>query len=350
MRNFDYSKLAHKTWDNTILAYIASIYEYKGKQELFVIQNPKNLDRLVEIAKIQSTESSNEIEGIVTTKPRFKQLMNDRTTPRNISEKEIIGYRNTLNIIHDNYDYIPIKPNSILQLHRELLRQTELSYGGKFKNSPNEIDAIDSKGNKTVLFKPLEPFETPDAIERLCETFNREMALGSVEPLILICNFVLDFLCIHPFNDGNGRISRLLTLLLLYQSGFIVGKYISIEKAIADSKELYYEVLQKSDENWHEEINDPTYFIKYMLGIIIGCYRDFEDRITIVKKAGLKSTSYDIVKVYVESTIGKFTKNDVLIACPSLGSSSVESALKKLVEDNTISRKGSGKNTFYVKN
>ncbi|MDO5440481.1 MAG: Fic family protein [Erysipelotrichaceae bacterium] len=350
MRNFDYSKLANKTWDNTIMAYIANIYEYKGKQELYVRQKPIELDRLVEIAKAQSTEASNEIEGIVTTRPRFKQLMNDKTTPRNRSEQEILGYRNTLNIIHESYDYIPIKPNNILQLHRELLRQTELSYGGKFKNTPNEIDAIDTNGNKTVLFKPLDPFETPDAIERLCETFNREMALENVEPLILICNFILDFLCIHPFNDGNGRMSRLLTLLLLYQSGFIVGKYISIEKAIADNKELYYEVLQKSDENWHEETNDPTYFIKYMLGIILGCYRDFEERITIVEKAGTKSTSYDIVKKYVENTVGKFTKNDALIACPSLGSSSVESALKKLVEDNTISRKGSGKNTFYVRN
>jgi len=350
MRQFDYSKLVDKNWDSTIMAYIAKIYEYKGKQELYVRQKTITLDRLVEIAKVQSTESSNEIEGIVTTRPRLKQLMNNKTTPRNRSEQEIIGYRNTLNLIHESYEYIAIKPNNILQLHRELLRQTELSFGGKFKNTPNEIDAIDANGNKVILFKPLEPFETPDAIERLCETFNREMALGKVEPLILICNFILDFLCIHPFNDGNGRMSRLLTLLLLYQSGFIVGKYISIEKAIADNKELYYEVLRKSDENWHEEENDPIYFTKYMLGIMLGCYRNFEDRITIVEKAGLKSTSYDVVKTYVENTTGKFTKNDALMACPSLGSSSVESALKKLVENNVILKKESGKNTFYIRN
>ena len=152
--------------------------------------------------------------------------------------QEILGYRNVLNLIHESYEYILVKPNNILQLHRELLKQTQLSFGGKFKNVPNEIDAIDSNGNKLVLFRPLDPFETPDAVERLCETFNREIALENIEPLILICNFILDFLCIHPFNDGNGRMSRLLTLLLLDQSGFVVGKYISIEKTIADNKNL----------------------------------------------------------------------------------------------------------------
>lgn len=350
MRNFDYSKLTNKTWDSEIMVYIAKIYEYKGKQELYIRQKPIELYRLSEIAKIQSTEASNEIEGIITTRPRLKQLMNDKITPRNRNEEEILGYRNVLNLIHENYEHILLKSSNILQLHKELLKQTELSFGGKFKNAPNEIDAIDGDGNKIVLFRPLDPFETPDAIERLCETFNKEMALESVEPLILIFNFILDFLCIHPFNDGNGRMSRLLTLLLLYQSGFIVGKYISMEKAIVNSKDLYYDVLQKSDANWHEETNDPTYFTKYMLGIILGCYRDFEERLTIVERAGIRSTSYDVIKLYAENTLGKFTKNDALIACPSLGSSSVESALKKLVEDKTISRFGAGKNTFYIKN
>ena len=264
--------------------------------------------------------------------------------------QEILGYRNVLNLIHESYEYISIKPSNILQLHRELLKQTQLSFSGKFKNVTNEIDAIDSNGNKFVLFRPLDPFETPGAIEQLCETFNREIALKNIEPLILICNFILDFLCIHPFNDGNGRMSRLLTLLLLYQSSFAVGKYISIEKAIADNKVLYYDVLQKSDLNWHEESNDSTPFIKYMLGVILKCYRDFDERITIVDKTGAKYTSYDIVKAYATNTIGKFTKKDALIACPNLGSSSVESALKKLVEDNAISRFGLGKNTYYIKN
>lgn len=350
MRNFDYSKLINKTWDNEIMGYIASIYEYKGRQDLFIGQKPTQLNRLIEIAKIQSTESSNEIEGIITTKPRLKQLMSDKTSPKNRSEQEILGYRNALNLVHDSYDYIHINSSNILQLHKELLKQTELSFGGKFKNTPNEIVSIDADGNKKILFRPLDPFETPEAIDRLCETFNKEMALKNIEPLILIFNFILDFLCIHPFNDGNGRMSRLLTILLLYKSGFVVGKYMSIEKTIADNKELYYEVLLKSDENWLNEENDPTYFIKYMLGIVLGCYRDFENRVIIEEKAGTRMTSYEIVKKYAENTIGKFTKNDALIACPSLGSSSVESALKKLVEDETISRMGSGKNTYYIKN
>lgn len=349
MRKFDYSKLRKINWDSEILGLISKIYEYKGKQILFLKQKPVQLDKLIEIAKRQSTESSNEIEGIVTTQPRLKQLMDNRITPRNREEEEILGYRSVLNIIHESSKVIPLKPNYILQLHKELLSYTSLSFGGKFKNVPNEIDKIEN-GQKIVLFKPLDPFETPDAIERLCNEYNKEIENGIVDPLILICNFILDFLCIHPFNDGNGRMSRLLTVMLLNKTGFIVGKYISIEKEIANNKELYYRALGKSNKNWHEEKNDSTFFIKYMLGIILKCYEDFESRVTIVEKAGLKSTAYDIVKAYVNETIGKFTKQDVLAHCPCIKSSSVESSLKKLTEEKLISRYGSARATYYVKN
>ena len=188
------------------------------------------------------------------------------------------------------------------QLHKILCSHMNNPLAGRTKNVQNYISATYPDGHTEVLFTPLAPFETSEALDRICEEYNRVIGNYEVEPLLAIPIFIHDFLCIHPFNDGNGRMSRLLTLLLLYQSGFIVGKYISIEKAIADNKELYYEVLQKSDENWHEETNDPTHFIKYMLGIILGCYRDFEERITIAEKAGTKSTSYEIVKKYVERT------------------------------------------------
>ena len=347
MRSFDYSKLSERTWDNEIISYISKIHEYKGKQELYLRQKPVELERLIEIAKIQSTEASNRIEGIVTTAPRLKQLVEDKTTPRNRDEEEILGYRNVLNLVHENYDLIPVRSNYILQMHRDLLKYTNYSYGGQFKTTPNEIDAVMANGEKTVLFKPLEPFETPDAINMICESYQSAIDKEQVDELILIPCFILDFLCIHPFNDGNGRMSRLLTLLLLYRSNYLVGHYISIEKAIADTKEAYYDALQRSDQGWHDGENDPKPFIKYMLGVILSCYREFESRITIAQEAGAKSTSYDIVKTYVSEKVGKFSKQEVLSACPSLGSSSVESALKKLVEDGTLIRIGAGRKTMY---
>ena len=349
MREFDYRKLAARTWDNEILSYVAKIHEHKGRQELFLRQKPVELNRLIEIAKIQSTESSNRIEGIVTTNPRLKQLMSDKTTPHNRDEEEILGYRNVLNLVHENYDMITVRPSYILQMHRDLLKYTSFSYRGSFKTTPNEIDMTLASGERVTLFRPLEPYETPDAIQNICDSYQKELSLGEIDPLILIPCFILDFLCVHPFNDGNGRMSRLLTLLLLYRSGYVVGQYISIEKAIADTKDTYYKVLAQADQNWHKGENDPKPFIKYMLGIILGCYRDFEERLTLAERSGYKSNSYDIVREYVMTHIGTFTKQNALEGCPSLGSSSVEAALKKLVQEGIITRLGSGRKTHYVR-
>lgn len=349
MRTFDYTILSTYTWDNEILSYLTKIHEYKGKQELYVRQKPVELKRLVDIAKIQSTEASNRIEGIITTVSRLKQLVSDKTTPKNRDEEEILGYRNVLNLIHENYKYIPVKSTYLLQMHRDLLQFTNLSFGGHFKNTANEIDMILGNGEKKILFTPTAPYETPTAVENLCDTFQKTISLEIVDDLILISCFILDFLCIHPFNDGNGRMSRLLTLLLLYRSGYLVGQYISIEKAIADTKNEYYLALQNSDVNWHECKNDPTPFIKYMLGIILYCYREFEKRVSIVNKTGVKRSALEIVKAFTENKIGAFSKQEALVSCPSLGRSSVEAALKKLVENGFITKLGQGKNTKYVK-
>lgn len=275
--------------------------------------------------------------------------MADKTTPKNRDEEEILGYRNVLNLVHENYDMIPVRSNYILQMHRDLLKFTNYSYGGQFKTTPNEIDMMLENGEKVILFKPLEPYETPDAVNAICESYQKALDKEIIDELILIPSFILDFLCIHPFNDGNGRMSRLLTLLLLYRSGYLVGKYISVEKAIADTKEAYYDALQKADQGWHEGNNDPKPFIKYMLGIVLSCYREFENRINIVHSAGTKSTSYDIVKTSALDKIGKFSKQDILISCPSLGSSSVESALKKLVDEGILVRIGAGRKTLYAR-
>ena len=346
MRRFDYSKLSNCTVDAEVLGYIAKIHECKGRQELYVRQKKDKLEKLVEIAKIQSTESSNKIEGIVSTNTRVKQLVQDKTTPRNRDEKEIMGYRDVLNIVHENYEYIPITSNYILQLHKYLYQYASPDFGGKFKNTQNYIVATMPDGNSRTLFTPLSPVETPNAMQELCDTFNRAMGLGEIEPLILIIQFIKDFLCIHPFNDGNGRMSRLLTTLLLYRSGFVVCKYISLEKKIEKTKDAYYDVLELSSENWNEAKNDNTPFVKYLLGIILSAYRDFEERLTLIDD---KLSALKMVEKAANSRLGKFTKSDIQEECPSLARQTIEKALKQLCDAKKIEKKGSGSKTFYVK-
>ena len=349
MRKFDYKKLSEKSWDNEILLLCSKIHECKGRQDLFVRQKPAQLDRLVEISKIQSTEASNRIEGIVTTSTRMKQLFKEKTTPKNRDEKEILGYRDVLNTIHESHDYIDVSPNHILQLHRDLLKRAGFTYSGHFKNTQNYIKETKADGTEVVRFTPLAPYETPDAIEMICRSFSETLAMENVDPLILIPAFICDFLCIHPFNDGNGRMSRLLTLLLLYKSGYEVGKYISIEKQIEKTKDVYYDILQEIDHGWHEEENDPTPFIKYMLQLVLACYKEFEERVGVMDDSGVKSSAYDIVKAYVDNKLGKFTAADVLANCPGVGRTSAFNALKKLTEEEYIEKHGERQNAFYVK-
>lgn len=346
MKIFDYSQLNEYKWDSEVISLIAQIHEHKGKQSLYLKQKPQALEQLIEIAKIQSTESSNKIEGIVTTSTRIKQLMSDKTTPRNRDEEEILGYRNALNIIHENFEYIPISPNYILQLHHELYKTTSKTIGGKFKSVQNYISAKYPDGHEEILFTPLSPFETPEAIRNLCDEFNKCIDNDSVEDLLLIPTFISDFVCIHPFSDGNGRMSRLLTTLLLYRLGYYVGKYISIEKLIEKNKDAYYDALNKVDKGWHENDNDPTLFIKYILRILLTAYREFEDRMSLVEA---KQSAYDYVKNTIDQILGKFSKTELLEKCPSIAKSTLEATLKRLVEDGFIKKSGQGKSTFYYK-
>ena len=363
MRQFDYSKFSSKQWDNEILNYLTQIHEYKGKQELYIRQKPVELERLVEVAKVQSVESSNRIEGIVTTSSRLGKLVSEKTTPKSRDEKEIAGYRDVLNTVHESHDYIPINGNIILQLHRDLMKYTGSGLGGQFKVTQNYLKETREDGSEFIRFTPVPPYETEPCVRAICESFSTTSAVQEVDSLLLIPVFIHDFLCIHPFNDGNGRMSRLLTLLLLYKNGYNVGKYISIEKHIEKTKGSYYDALEDASRGWREEEDDPTPFIKYMLGVILACYRDFEERINIIgettvvstTKSGkrrsttIKSSAQDIVKTAVDSKIGKFTKKEIAMICPSISEKSVEGALKKLLDEGYIEKHGSARNTFYAK-
>lgn len=346
MRSFNYAALKNKTWDNEVLGLVAQIHEYKGRQELYLKQKSAELDKLVEIAKIQSTEASNEIEGIRTTNTRLKQLVADKTTPRNRDEEEIMGYRDVLNTIHESYEYIPIRPNYILQLHRDLFQYSEKGIGGHFKNTQNYISATDANGREFVLFTLLPPYETPAAVDAICESYNRILDAKDVDALILIPIFIHDFLCIHPFNDGNGRMSRLLTTLLLYRCGYVVGKYISLESKIAKNKNLYYDALETCQHGWYENQEDPAPFIKYLLRTILSAYRDFEDRVDLVSE---KLPAIEIVRRAVYKKIGKFTKSDIMELCPTIGKTSVESSIKMLVDRGVLVKHGSGRATYYTR-
>ena len=346
MRDFNYSAIREQKWDATILGLIAAIYKEAGKQELYLKQRPEELEKLVEIAKVQSTEASNAIEGIVTTNTRIRQLVEEKTTPRNRDEQEIAGYRDVLNIIHENFDVIPITQNYILQLHKILYNHMNNPMAGRTKNVQNYISATYPDGHTETLFTPLAPFETPTALDKICEEYNRVIGNLEAEPLIVIPIFIHDFLCIHPFNDGNGRMSRLLTTLLLYRSGFYVGKYISLEAKIAKNKDLYYDALQQSQVGWHEGTEDPLPFIKYLLGTILSAYKDFEDRFALVEK---RLSALEMVRQATRNKIGRFTKQDIRELCPSLSVSSIEGALRKLVASGELKREGKGKSTCYLR-
>lgn len=346
MRNFNYSEIKNQKWDSDILGLIAAIYKEAGKQEMYLKQKPQELEKLVEIAKIQSTEASNAIEGIITTSTRIKQLVEKKTTPKNRNEQEIAGYRDVLSIIHESFDAIPISQNYILQLHKILYSHMNNPMGGKTKSVQNYISATYPDGHVETLFTPLSPFETPEALDKICDEYNRVIGNMEVEPLIVIPIFIHDFLCIHPFNDGNGRMSRLLTTLLLYRNGFYVGKYISLEAKIAKNKDLYYNALSHAQHGWHEGTEDVVPFIKYLLGTILAAYKDFEDRFSLVET---KLPALEMVRQASMYKIGRFNKQDIRELCPTLSNSSIEKAFRDLISLGEIKKEGKGKGTCYYR-
>lgn len=348
MRKFEYLEQSKRLIDSEIVEMLAKIQEFKGEQNMYLNVREDTLIALKEIAKIQSTDASNKIEGIYTNDERLKQLVLDKTLPKNRDEEEIAGYRDVLRTIHENYEYIPLKPSFILQLHRDLYKYSSKSFGGKYKATDNYIVEETEQGEKIVRFKPLDAWETPTAIEETCKAFNQAIDEYEVNPLFAIPMAILDFNCIHPFNDGNGRTSRLLTLLLLYRAGYHVGKYISIEKKIEQTKEQYYNTLQESSIGWLDGKNDYKPFVKYMLSILLACYREFNERVNIWDNKPLAKSKRiaDIIK----NTLGAVTKTEIKQQCPDIAEITVQRALADLVEKGDIKKIGGGRYTKYIWN
>ena len=347
MKKFDYKSRPKALLTPDIVGMLTSIHEHKGKQELFVEANADVLVTLLEVAKIQSTGSSNRIEGIFTTDKRLEELVRQKSEPRNRSEEEIAGYRDVLANIHESYDYIYPRPNIILQLHRQLYSFSNKAIAGSYKNSDNYIAEKDAEGNEIIRFQPVPAFLTAGAMDDACNDFMKELERGTIDSLLLIPMFILDFLCIHPFNDGNGRMSRLLTLLLYYRAGYIVGKYISIERLIENSKETYYEALQASSAGWHENKNDYAPFVRYYLGVLLKAYEEFEDRVDYLRYRTQPKT--ERIAAIIDRKIGKFTKKEIIDACPDISKITVERTLAALVKDGYIVKIGSGRTTAYGK-
>jgi Fic family protein len=348
LRDFHFQKYLSNLLNPDIINLLTSIHEYKGKQEMFIETQPDILNSMLEIAKIQSTGASNRIEGIYTSDARLQELVQKKTEPRNRSEQEIAGYREVLNTIHESYEYIPPRPNMLLQLHRDLYTFSGSSIGGHFKNSDNLIEEVDYEGNHLTRFQPVSAFETPESIEKLCFEYEKAIDQGIIDPLLLIPMFILDFLCIHPFNDGNGPMSRLLTLLLLYREGYIVGKYISLEMIIEKTKVAYYETLQESSSKWHDEQSDYSQFVKYYLGIILSAYKDFSSRLEHLKNKG--TTKADRIRNIFTNKIGKISKAELATLCPDISITTIERVLADLLKEEYIIKLGIGRSTTYIRN
>lgn len=347
MHEFDFINRPKDLLTPEVVSILTRLHECRGRQELFIEAESDVLTALLEVAKIQSTGASNRIEGIYTTDERLNAIVQNKVKPRNRNEEEISGYRDVLATIHESYEYIAPRPNNILQLHRDLYSFSSSAVGGMYKNSDNIIAEKHADGTETVRFRPVPAFQTADVMLNLCTRFNNAIEAGTYDPLLLIPVFILDFLCIHPFNDGNGRMSRLLTLLLLYRAGFIVGKYISIEMLIEKSKDSYYEALQASSQNWHENGNDYLPFLKYMLGVVVKAYNEFEDRVEYLRHR--KMTKAERIKDLIEKTPGKISKKEIAQACPDISVTTIERTLAELVASGFIDKVGVGRATAYVK-
>jgi Fic family protein len=327
MKSFEHGVLERQPLTMELLRTARLLGEYKGKQELYRQQSPEVLETLRQVAIIQSTESSNRIEGVVVPADRLKALMAQKTTPRNRSESEVAGYRDVLSTVHASHEHIPLTPNVVLQLHRDLF-QFVPQEGGRWKVTENQIVERHPDGTVIVRFQPVPPWQTPMFMEELCQRFNERWQQGDVEPLLLVPTLVLDFLCVHPFSDGNGRMARLLTVLLLYQAGYEVVRFISLERIIEQTRETYYDALEASSRGWHEAQHDLTPWWNYFLGVLLAAYREFEERVGLLTTTrGAKS---EMVRLAIERLPQPFSISDLERVCPSVSRPLIRKVLNEL--------------------
>lgn len=347
MRHFDYSTTPDSLRSEEVVNLLLAAREFKGRQVVLDAVRPGALDTLLEQAKYASTEASNRIEGIATTLARLREIMRGSAAPRNRDEEEIAGYRDVLGLIHEQHDYIDVRPSVILQLHRDLMRHTGLAFGGAWKDADNQIVERLPDGTMSLRFRPTPAVATPDAVEELCRTYREAVSAGRTDALLLSARFVFDFVCIHPFNDGNGRMSRLLTVLLLERCGYAVPRYISVEKLIEGNKELYYESLAASSAGWEDGANDEAPFVRFMLGVVVAAYRELFDR---VEGAAAGESKAGRVAAVFERKVGRVTKGDIRAACPDISETTIERELKRLLDEGAIRKVGAGRSTGYVAN
>ena len=332
MKSFN-NFLKKLTLTNKMILMIRKIGEYKGKQDLYKKQAPDVLENLRHFAIIQSTESSNRLEQITLDEKRFHEIMKNESQPKNRNEAEIAGYRDVLSLIHSSAKDIPFTVTVVQQLHRDIMKYTG-DLGGKWKITDNEISEILPSDKKVIRFKTVKTHLVNNHMINLHQRFNHELQDNKIEPLILIPSYILDFLCIHPFLDGNGRISRLISLLLLYQQGYEVGRYISLERVIENTRESYYETLKKSSQNWHEGKHNIIPWITYFLSTMLAAYDEFERRANVIVSG--RGSKTEMVLKTIENFIGNFTIGDIEKACPLVSRDMIRYVLKQLHAKNKI--------------
>lgn len=320
-----------------------AISEYKGKQELYAHQSPQILKTLMEMALIESAESSNRIEGVTVGRDRLKPLVIGHARPRDRSEEEIAGYRKALDWVHTKHENLETSPRTILELHR--LSRGGAGDAGQWKKKDNEIVRKNPDGTMEVIFRTTPAAETPKAIEQLCRFYRHGVDQSKYPPLYAIACLVLDFLCIHPFRDGNGRVSRLLTILALYHHGYTVGKYISLERVVEQSKETYYESLNKSSQGWHDEKHDIVPWLNYFLGTVLAAYKELEERAARLRPERGAKTS--LIKKAIDSQAGEFTLADIMQACPGVSREMVKLVLRERARENKILCLGRGQSARW---
>lgn len=346
MKSLDRDFLEQQTIPLEFAGTLRLLGEYRGKQELFARQTPQVLNTLKEVAIIQSAESSNRIEGVVVDEKRLKDLLEKKTTPKDRSEAEVVGYRDVIARIHTSFARFSITPETILKMHSDMLRRTDLP-AGVWKKRDNTIEERLRDGRWITRFVPVSARETPHYMKALCSHFNRFWEERRIDQLLLIHAFVLDFLCIHPFTDGNGRVSRLLTVLLLHQAGYDVTRYISLERLTEDSKETYYEVLQRASENWHAGKHQILSWWQYSLGILIAAYQEFEDRVGIVHTSrGAKSAW---IKEAIDRLPDEFSVGELARACTGVSRPMIRFILESLREERKLRVIGTGRGARWQK-